>query len=371
VLRLHVIQANNGDSLILQYGTPCDPHYALIDGGPKTIYDDHLSHNLLDIREHGLDLLVLSHVDEDHVYGLLDLMSELRYQQQTGAPPLIAIDALWHNSFSETIGGDVQSGLGTLLADIPSAGEKMVASDRTTRSIRQGDRLGAMAKGLGIKINPHFAPDGQILVDKSQGPIVLGNLSLQIVGPTQKNLKRLRKSWLKWLKDQRKRVLHPDPTVAERALREADDSVPNRSSIMMLAEADDKTILLTGDGRGDHLLQGLQEAGLLDSEGSLHVDVLKVPHHGSINNVSAKFLSKVTADHYVISADWEPHHHPSLETLALLAEEARDQGRPITIHVTNETESTTAFEAQYPADRYGYELKKMKPGDHSMTIELA
>jgi beta-lactamase superfamily II metal-dependent hydrolase len=101
------------------------------------------------------------------------------------------------------------------------------------------------------------------------------------------------------------------------------------------------------------------------------VDVLKLPHHGSINNVSAKFFSKVTADHYVISADWEPHHHPDLEALALLARAIRKQGRSAIIYVTNETESTAAFEAQYPAAQYGYELKKMKPGDHSMTIELA
>jgi hypothetical protein len=36
----------------------------------------------------------------------------------------------------------------------------------------------------------------------------------------------------------------------------ADRSIPNLSSIMILAEADEgKKILFTGDGRGDHLLQ--------------------------------------------------------------------------------------------------------------------
>ncbi len=373
MLKLHVVQAKHGDSLILEYGTACEPRYTLIDGGPKTIYEDHLQRKLLDIRDSGgkLELVILSHVDEDHVYGLLELMSDLRRQQLGGDRETIAIDTLWHNTFSQTIGRDVQTGLRGLMVDVPSAGDRMVVSARAERSINQGDQLRGMARGLGIKVNPQFTAHEVISVEKSPGPIEFGNLALRIVGPTDKNLNRLRKDWLKWLEDQHKGVLDPDPAVADKAVREADSSVPNRSSIMVLAKADDKSILLTGDGRGDHLLKGLQAAGLLDSDGSLHVDVFKVPHHGSINNVSHKLFSKVTADHYVFSADWEPHHHPDLEALALLAKAVKKQGRCVTIHVTNETESTAAFEAQYPPDEYGYELKRVGPGDHSMTIELA
>ena len=373
MLRLHVVQALYGDSLILEFGTPANPRYTLIDGGPKTIYEDHLRPMLLDISSRGgkLDLVVLSHVDEDHVYGLLELMSDLRHQQQSGSPKTIDIDGLWHNSFSGTIGRDVQTRFRQVMATIPGSGEKMMVSDRANRSINQGDRLHAMARGLGIDLNPQFGEERLITVEKSPQAVELGNLNLHIVGPTQKNLKRLRKKWLKWLKDQEKRVLDPDPAVAERALREADTSVPNLSSIMFLAQADDTTILFTGDGRGDHLLSGLEQAGLLDAEGKLHVDALKLPHHGSINNVSPEFFSKVTADHYVVSADWEPHEHPDLKTLALLAEAVQEQGRLVKIYATNQTESTAAFQAQYPPDQYGYELITMKPGDHSMTLELA
>jgi hypothetical protein len=48
----------------------------------------------------------------------------------------------------------------------------------------------------------------------------------------------------------------------------ADSSIPNLSSIMFLAEAESKANLFTGDGRGDHLLDGLDDAGLLDAQGS-------------------------------------------------------------------------------------------------------
>jgi beta-lactamase superfamily II metal-dependent hydrolase len=374
MLRLHVIQALYGDTLILEYGTPANRRYTLVDGGPKTIYEDHLRPMLLDISSRGgkLDLVVLSHVDEDHVYGLLELMSDLRHQQQSASPKTIDIDALWHNSFSGTIGRDLQNRFRQMMAAIPRSGEKKMVSDRANRSINQGDRLHTMAKGLGIDLNPHFGEERLITVEGSPQGVDVGNLNLRIVGPTQKNLRRLRKQWLKWLKDQEKRVRDPDPAAAERALREADTSVPNLSSIMFLARADERTILFTGDGRGDHLLIGLDQAGLLDCEGKLHVDVLKLPHHGSMNNVSEEFFQAVAADHYVVSADGVKHPHPSLETLVWIVQSAKERGRAIKIHVTNETEATRELEAQYDPDEYGYQLVKLEPGAHALPpLELA
>ena len=42
---------------------------------------------------------------------------------------------------------------------------------------------------------------------------------------------------------------------------------------------------------------------MLGPEGRLHVDILKVPHHGSERNISETFFDIVTADVYVISAN--------------------------------------------------------------------
>jgi hypothetical protein len=59
--------------------------------------------------------------------------------------------------------------------------------------------------------------------------------------------------------------------------------------------------ILTGDARGDKILEGLELVGLLEKGGNMHVDVLKVPHHGSDNNMAPIFFTRVTADHYVFS----------------------------------------------------------------------
>ena len=63
----------------------------------------------------------------------------------------------------------------------------------------------------------------------------------------------------------------------------------------------------------------------------MHVDLLKVPHHGSSNNLEADFFRRVTADHYVFSGDGE-HGNPERESFEMLLE-ARGKN-PFTIHLT-------------------------------------
>jgi hypothetical protein len=71
----------------------------------------------------------------------------------------------------------------------------------------------------------------------------------------------------------------------------SDTSVPNLSSVVVLAEAGGKSILLTGDARGDKILTGLELIGAITPKGKLHVDVLKMPHHGSDRNMENRSSS--------------------------------------------------------------------------------
>ena len=56
------------------------------------------------------------------------------------------------------------------------------------------------------------------------------------------------------------------------------------SSIVCLVKFGDKSILLTGDARGDKVLNGLTQANLFEN-GKLKIDILKVPRHGSARNL--------------------------------------------------------------------------------------
>src|SRR4029077_16399366 len=87
IFSLDVRRARKGDCLLLHFGTAAKPGLVMIDGGPKSVYLPHLKPRLLELKKaRGLgpqqplpvDLLMVSHVDDDHIQGILDLTRELR-----------------------------------------------------------------------------------------------------------------------------------------------------------------------------------------------------------------------------------------------------------------------------------------------------
>jgi hypothetical protein len=94
-------------------------------------------------------------------------------------------------------------------------------------------------------------------------------------------------------------------------------TTPNLASLMFLAEENGKTILLTGDGHADDILKGLEHQQAFDANGRLHVDVLKVQHHGSEHNIHQNFCDRVSADHYLFCGNGE-HRNPDLDVLQLV-----------------------------------------------------
>jgi beta-lactamase superfamily II metal-dependent hydrolase len=363
MFRFHVVQAEFGDCLILEYGTKAKPRFTLIDGGPPRNFEANLATVLRQtVQNKGpLDLTVLSHVDNDHIVGLVDYFAEL----QAGATDLPRPKDLWHNSWGRAI--DPQGVIAPRMLALMTLNRAaaMPMATNAVRGISEGNALRTKAKLVGIPINDAFS-QGDLITVGTAKTVSLGNLKLQVVGPTQKNLDRLRKDWMAWIDKHEDEVGTDDVMI----MANSDRSVPNLSSIMLLAEADEKTILLTGDGRSDHLLDGLEEAGLLDAGGKLHVDILKLAHHGSERDVTREFFELVTADIYVASANGRDGN-PDLSTLGWIAETAKESGRDIELIVTNRTPSVDQFEKDFPASKYPYRLRLMPKGDHVLVLTLA
>ena len=359
MFELCAINAFFGDALLLKFGTRESPRFLLVDGGPKETWTRHLQAVLRQVKQEGgdLDLVILSHVDNDHVIGLVDYFAEL----QASTAGLPAAKALWHNSFNAALdpSGALSLRFRTMMNGVRA--QAMGSAAIAVNGIAEGNSLRLKALALRVPIN-QLASGGPITVESASTPWQSSNLTLQVVGPTQANLDALRDEWEKWLDTHEGDI---DPYV----MANADRSIPNLSSIMLLAEADGKRLLLTGDGRSDHLLDGLQQAGLLDAEGALHVDVLKLPHHGSDRNVSKAFFKKVTADEYVASADGT-NDNPDLATLIWIVEAAKAAKRRVRLVVTNETESLVKLQEDYPASDYGYTLRIRSPTENAITIDL-
>jgi hypothetical protein len=348
IFSLDVRRARKGDCLLLHFGTAANPGLVVIDGGPTQVYAPHLKPRLLEIRKARelsaqtplpIDLLMVSHVDDDHIQGILDLTRELRAAQ--GAP-FVRLRRLWHNSFDEVIGRDptvltekvsAQFGAASLDgglpddADVDAEGEEpevTVSTIKVLASIAQGHRLRLDAQALKVAINPEF--DELILASADE--VSLPNSLLFIVaGPMKPELQELQKKHDEWLQSLKDKGLTPEEALAAYV----DKSVPNLSSLVLLARAGGKTMLLTGDARGDKILAGLELGEALEKDKALHVNLLKVPHHGSSNNLPQDFFERITADHYVFSGDGE-HGNPERESLEMLL--AARGNEPYAIHLT-------------------------------------
>jgi beta-lactamase superfamily II metal-dependent hydrolase len=367
VFSLHVIQAEFGDCLLLEYGTAGAPHFILVDGGPPQIFNDHLREVLREkvvSRGAKLDRVILSHVDNDHIVGLIDLFTELQLQKVNSQPGLVAIEGLWHNSFGRTIdvNGDLQPRLQTLLA-VARTETTMGRTAISVNGIAEGNKLRQLAQLLQIPINTDLSDP--ITVNTATMPVNFENLRLTVVGPSEENLAALRLEWNEWLDRHENAIASLNAMV----MANADRSVPNLSSICLVAEADGRTILLTGDARSDQLYDNLLARGLLDSRGSAHFDVFKVAHHGSDRNVTKTFFRNVTADRYVISANGK-YGNPDLATLIWLVEAAKEQDRSPEVIVTNETPATQKLIQEYPQADYGYLLRFLAKGDSSIEVQL-
>ena len=84
---------------------------------------------------------------------------------------------------------------------------------------------------------------------------------MTVAGPMQPELLALQKAHDKWLSEQKKKK-KKSPEAALAAF--VDKSVPNLSSIVVLAEMEEKSMLLTGDARGDKILEGMKLVGMLE-----------------------------------------------------------------------------------------------------------
>ncbi|HEX2180282.1 MAG TPA: hypothetical protein VHL54_12335 [Actinomycetota bacterium] len=367
---LEALNARHGDSLILHFGDAGTPRTILIDGGPATVYNQTLRKRLGELcasragdeEPLEIEILMVSHIDDDHVNGVIALMEDLADKVEDNSPLPYRIGTLWHNSFDDIVGPARSASFRQVTEEV---NRRPVAtgpeSGAVAASIDQGRVLRQLAKKLSVPLNQRF--DGLVCSADGPGPVVdLDGVKLTILAPSTGRLQDLEKKWDEFLKARAAK----EAEKAAEAAAYLDRSVFNLSSIVAVAEAGGRTILLTGDARGDDILKGLKAEGLL-KRNRVHFDVLKLPHHGSIRNVEADFFERVTADHYVVSADGR-HGNPEVKTLQLISD-ARGSD-DFTIHLTNRESRLVKFfkDEKAKGKKYGVEFRK--PSALSMKLDL-
>lgn len=91
-----------------------------------------------------------------------------------------------------------------------------------------------------------------------------------------------------------------------------DNSVTNRSSISIIIKYKNRKLLFLADNIADGILEYLSPEDRAFS-------LVKLSHHGSVNNISNKFIEYIESDTYVVSTSSEKYDHPDIETLAKIA----------------------------------------------------
>ncbi len=358
IFSLEVLPAHKGDCLLMYFGEAPNPKIVIIDGGPAHTYLPHLRPRLEALREcralghHDslpIEVLMVSHLDDDHIHGILEMTQELVEAAHQNLHPPFQVRTLWHNAFDDILGNN-QIGSAAAAAFGPAALTGATTpvgleSDLSLllASINQGRSLRQDADKLNWSVNSDLGP--LWVSEVTAQPIEIpGGLAFHLVGPMQAEIEKLQKKHDAYLKKN-----NLGRQSAEAALAAfSDKSVPNLASLVVIASFGGKTILLTGDARGDKVLEGLVAQGLMSRGGSIDVDILKVMHHGSDNNVTKDFFEKVRAQHYVFSGDGK-HGNPERACLEMLFDARPEGGYQLYFTYPIETiDKRRKTEAEYP-----------------------
>jgi hypothetical protein len=360
-MKLHIFQSAKGDCLLLE-GT--DGKRVLCDGGMRSSMQQYVRAELGKLREAGaeIDYVYVSHIDQDHISGVLQLLEDefewalFDFHKKNGDPIKVPkvprpprINGIWHNAFRDQIGassGDVEEFLAAaapslLASSVPELVELGEEFQQIALSIPEAIKVSRYASAdlLNIPVNklPGSADKPKLLMYREdQKAFKVGGMKFTIVGPTREELELLQEGWINFLrskkgkkqiKDLRAEIKRKVDAFGNEAfdLRDWNGipdfkgvTTPNIASLMFMVEEDGKRLLLTGDSQQDIILKGLQLAGFVP-DGHMHVDVLKVQHHASENNVDEAFCRAVSADHYIFCGDGS-HGNPELSVINVIYE---------------------------------------------------
>ena len=304
MITVEMLPAAHGDALWIEWpGSGTDVHRMLVDAGPSPTYQAVFKRvKALPERHRHLDVLVATHVDADHIEGLVRLL-------QDRAALKLAIDDVWFNGWPQI-----------------SERSDLLGAD-------QGEMLQALIGSQHLSWNAAFArptrgkaPRAICLPNRGTLPSaeLPGGARATLVSPGRTQLDSLWREWDKVLRNLGVTPGKPDEALDRLARRKSlrglaadllggerlDTSVPNGSSIAFLLEHDGHRLLLTGDGHGDILGRGLDRLLRQLGETKLTVGALKVPHHGSAANVTDSLLSRLDTRRFLISTNGDKFNHP-------------------------------------------------------------
>lgn len=338
MLRIKILPAKQGDCLWIEYGDSKSPRFVVIDGGTSGSVEPLVAKVMeLPPERRRLELLVVTHVDADHIAGILKFLETPKLR--------LKVDDVWFNGYKH-----LQEALETF-------------------GPVQGERLSADIIAGKVPWNKAFG--GHAVKVPDDGPLpakpLNGGLELVVVGPTTKKLQLLEPVWVQACIDAGITPGEPQPQPVPPGLErfgpidvdslaatpfKEDPTQPNGSSIVLLLRYDGSVVLLGADGHPSVIQAGLER--LASEPGPIKLDAYKVAHHGSKNNLTESLLQRIECCRYLFSSSGAIYHHPDLEAVARVLKHSRRGGRPIELVFNYKTPFNSVWDSPELKQRWEY-----------------
>ena len=382
---VELFPASHGDAALVRCLGPGGTTNILVDGGLQSTYDTFTKTRLAELSQDGEDLalLVVSHIDDDHIGGALALIAD---NGSASAPKLIGIRDVWHNSYKHLpLSGRPPTP--EEVAKVHSQARHGTTSPSGNISARQGSCLAALLKRFAYPWNVAFSGGPVVSVEGAPCSIALSpSVTVTVLSPLPAHLAALSRLWRRellrlgvdhnavdspdfeeafesfllstldltddsQLEERISSRMLTDPLPAS-AFRE-DRSVTNASSIALLITCHDLSVAMLGDA-----LPSVIESQL-PAGGTAAWDAMKVSHHGSIRNTSPSLLSSIVCKNYLISTDALRHGHPDLATMLWIA---TSQTQPI-FHFNYDVAVARQLDEATLKARYGHSVRVARVGE--------
>lgn len=337
-INIKMFPAKSGDCFFIEFIK--EDFRILIDGGYAETYHESLCPFLKELNNKSkhINLMIISHIDQDHINGIKVLLQENGNARQ---PNIIFIDEVWFNGFRH-------SDIVREKKEIPFYEKniiQMLANQNKLSnnkdgiydiSFTQGDSVAELL--IKNNYNWNTSVKGNAICIDGLKQIYFGNIIIQTLNPTQAMLNELAEHWIASLKSKCRQVIindnhlfddafegayineHDDwvtiekeisynndiqeydwKSLAEQQDEISDTKLANCSSIAILIFYNNTTLLFPGDCAIDRFKDYLPDK----------IDIVKLPHHGSGKNITKEFIQQTDVKYYLISTDGRHTGHPS------------------------------------------------------------
>ena len=293
-IKFEFLKAGNGDCILI---STSDGTNILIDGGISKTYHSELKDKLNDIKNKNryLDLVVLTHYDNDHIGGILELLdNEKKSLKESGNTIL---KEFWFNSFDKALVNQ--------------------SNNSNQTSAKQQIKFDDYIKEL----LPHITYKSLVSTDEVQDVFIGDNQELKItfLSPNNQKLEKLFLKYEKETQSYQTSALSNDYDISIEELAEKefkkDTSLTNGASIAFILEYEELKFMFLGDAHIDVIIDRLKKLGY-SSKKRLKLEFVKLSHHGSSKNLNNDFLDLIETNKFVILTNGGRHSHPQKETIA-------------------------------------------------------